>query len=262
MDRRSDRGSAAPVVDAPPLELSALRAEIARLTEAVERRDEFIAILGHELRNPLAPLSLHVQTLQLQLDAGPALIPREQVQEELEKINRRVERFVGLLDRVFDVSRIGSGQLSLALEPVDLGAAVREWAASHEAELAAARCEASYRIAPGVIGRWDRARIGQILDNLLGNAMRYGAGRPIEVRVERDHAWALLTVRDHGVGIDPADHRRIFERYVRGDRGHRSAGLGVGLWVVDAICRALGGSVTVDSKLGCGATFVVRLPAA
>jgi signal transduction histidine kinase len=262
MDRRPDRGAPAPAIEGPSSDVKALRAEVERLTAAVELRDEFIAVLGHELRNPLAPLSLHVQTLQLQLEAGPALVPREQLQGELEKINQRLDRFVGLLDRVFDASRIGSGQLRLELEPVDLGAAVEEWAATHEPELRAAGCEASYRLAPGVIGRWDRARIGQILDNLLGNAMRYGAGRPIEVRVERDGAWALLAVRDHGVGIDPANHRRIFERYVRGDRGHRSAGLGVGLWVVDSICRALGGSVTVDSKLGCGATFVVRLPAA
>jgi signal transduction histidine kinase len=161
---------------------------------------------------------------------------------------------------VFDGSRIGSGHMSLKPEDVDLGVAVQEWVVSHALELRAAGCQASCQLEPGVVGRWDRARIEQILDNLLGNAMRYGAGRPIEVRVGIERAHAMLAVRDHGIGIDPADHRRVFERYVRADRGHRSPGLGLGLWVVDSICRAMGGSVSLDSKLGSGATFVVRLP--
>ncbi len=237
-----------------------MRAEVERLLEAVELRDEFIAVLGHELRNPLSTLFLHVQALQLQLEAGPEQLPREQMRAEVGTISQRLQRFIALLERVFDVSRIGSGQMSLKVEDVDLGAAAQEWVVSHAEELRVAGCAVSCQVEPGVVGRWDRTRIGQILDNLLGNAIRYGAGRPIEVRVGAERAHAILAVRDHGIGIDPADHRRVFERYVRADRGHRSPGLGLGLWVVDSICRAMGGSVSLDSKLGSGATFIVRLP--
>lgn len=237
-----------------------MRAEIERLGQAVALRDEFIAVLGHELRNPLSPLFLHIQALQLQLEGGPAEIPREWVRAELGRIHERLQRFNALLDRVFDASRLGTGQLSLKPEAVDLGEAVEEWVASHDKELRAAGCATSCQLAAGVVGRWDRARIEQILDNLLGNAMRYGAGQPIEIRAGAERTHALLVVRDHGIGIDPADHERVFERYVRTDRGHRSPGLGLGLWVVDQICRAMGGSIALESKLGCGATFVVRLP--
>jgi signal transduction histidine kinase len=262
MERRSDRGSATRIAGDPPIsELTALRGEVERLLEAVELRDEFIAVLGHELRNPLSTLYLHVQALQLQLETGPEALPRERMRAEMGTILRRLQRFGALLERVFDASRIGSGQLSLKQEDdVDLGAAVQEWVVSHEQELRAAGCAASCQLEPGVVGRWDRARIDQILDNLLGNALRYGAGRPIEVRVSAERTHAIFTVRDHGIGIDPADHERVFERYVRADRGHRSPGLGLGLWVVDTICRAMGGSVSLDSKLGSGATFIVRLP--
>jgi len=263
MERQSDLGSAAVIAGAPPLsELTTLRAEIDRLLEAVELRNEFIGVLGHELRNPLSTLFLHVQALQLRLDAGPEQIPREQVRAELGTIVQRLERFIALLDRVFDASRIDSGQMSLKLEDVDLGAAVQEWVASHAPELRIAGCQASCQLEPGVVGRWDRARIDQLLDNLIGNAMRYGPGRPIEIRVASERAHAVLVIRDHGIGIDPADHGRVFERYVRTDRGHRSPGLGLGLWVVDSICRAMGGAVSLDSKLGAGATFIVRLPMA
>jgi signal transduction histidine kinase len=265
MERASYLGSAtllAGEAPAPAPELAALRAEVERLLEAVELRDEFIAILGHELRNPLSTLFLHVQSLQLQVDADPEPRSRERMSAELRTIVHRVQRFIALLDRVFDASRIGSGQLSLKPEDVDLGAAVQDWVVSHEQELRIAECAVSCQLEPGVVGRWDRARLEQILDNLLGNAMRYGAGRPIEVQVGADRSHATLTVRDHGIGIDPADHKRIFERYVRADRGHRSPGLGLGLWLVDSICRAMGGSIALDSKLGSGATFVVRLPLA
>lgn len=210
MDRRSDPVTAAGIAEGPASELATLRAEVERLTEAIALRDEFIAVLGHELRNPLAPLFLHVQSLQMQLEAGPAQVPRERVVGELGTLLARLQRFVALLDRVFDVSQIGSQQMSLKLEEVDLGAAVQEWVASHAHELQAAECATSTRIEAGVVGRWDRARIGQILDNLIGNAMRYGAGSPIEIRVETDRTHAILSVRDHGIGIDPADHARIF----------------------------------------------------
>jgi signal transduction histidine kinase len=260
MDRCSDQTPAAPIARESASELAALRAELDRLAEAVELRDEFIAVLGHELRNPLMPLFLHLQSLLLELDAGPAQVPRERMQAELGGLLQRLQRLSGLLDRVFDASRIGSRQMSLNLEDVDLGAAVQAWVAGHEQELRAAGCAVSCQLAADVVGRWDRVRIDQILDNLFGNAMRYAAGSPIEVCVETEGSHAILVVRDHGIGIDPADHERVFQRYVRGDRSPRSPGLGLGLWVVDMICRAMGGAVSLDSKLGSGATFVVRLP--
>jgi signal transduction histidine kinase len=108
-------------------------------------------------------------------------------------------------------------------------------------------------------GSWDVLRIEQICRNLVSNAIRFGAGRPIDVAVGADPECATLEVRDHGVGIAPTLHTRIFERFERGAE-QRSGGFGIGLWVVKSVCVAMGGTVAVESDLGEGACFTVRLP--
>jgi signal transduction histidine kinase len=102
-------------------------------------------------------------------------------------------------------------------------------------------------------------RIEQICRNLLSNAIRFGAGRPIDVVVDADPDCATLEVRDRGVGIAPILHSRIFERFERGAE-QRSGGFGIGLWVVKSICVAMGGTVAVESAPGEGACFSIRLP--
>jgi len=111
-----------------------------------------------------------------------------------------------------------------------------------------------------VIGWWDRLRLDQICRNLVSNAIRFGAGRPIHVTVEADDGDATLTVRDSGVGIPPHKQEVIFERFERGPENSRSGGFGIGLWVVRNVCAAMGGSVNVTSAVGVGSTFAVSLP--
>ena len=102
-------------------------------------------------------------------------------------------------------------------------------------------------------------RVEQVLRNLLSNALRFGAGRPIEVMVDADHDFARVAVRDHGIGIAPDQQSKIFERFERGSE-QRSGGFGIGLWIVRNICVAMGGAVSVESTLGEGACFTVMLP--
>ena len=99
-----------------------------------------------------------------------------------------------------------------------------------------------------VTGWWDRLRLDQICRNLVSNAIRFGAGRAIHVTVEADEQTAILTVRDHGIGISPDKRDVIFERFERGPEASRSGGFGIGLWVVRSVCAAMGGSITVDSN--------------
>jgi signal transduction histidine kinase len=108
-------------------------------------------------------------------------------------------------------------------------------------------------------GSWDRVRLEQICRNLLSNAVRFGAGRPIEVTVAGDADFVTLEVCDHGVGIPADQQARIFDRFERG-AASRSGGFGVGLWVVRNICLAMGGTVSVVSEPGEGACFTVMLP--
>jgi len=150
----------------------------------------------------------------------------------------------------------------MALEPqrVELGALVRDVLAMYASELAQAGCPVSVEQAAPVVGWWDVERLHQLLLNLLSNAAKFGAGKPIEIRVEAGPARARLSVIDHGIGIAPEGRERIFERYQRGAAGEQYGGLALGLHICSHIAREHGGSIFVDSEPGQGATFTVELP--
>jgi PAS domain S-box-containing protein len=251
--------------DAPFDDLSAagLSGRAAQLQRAVAARDEFIATVAHELRNPIAPLMFQIR-LSIdraeQMDRSGEVVPAEWARGQLRRIEQRLHRFLETLDRLLDVSRLSSGRIDLEFEPVDLSEVVRDVAGSFEAELAVARCELRVTTPGPIVGWWDRLRVDQICRNLLSNAIRFGAGRPIHVTVEADDADATLIVRDYGVGIPAHKQDVIFERFERGPENSRSGGFGIGLWVVRNLCAAMGGSVSVKSAVGFGSTFAVSLP--
>jgi signal transduction histidine kinase len=144
---------------------------------------------------------------------------------------------------------------------VDLVALTREVLGRHEHELVRAQTPASLTASlPVIVGEWDRLRVDQIVTNLVVNASKYGAGKPVEVELAADPSSATLTVRDRGIGIAPADLSRIFERFERAVSDRHFGGLGLGLWIARQAAEALGGSITVESTPGAGSTFVVRLP--
>ena len=164
------------------------------------------------------------------------------------------------LDRLLDVSRLSSGRIDLELDEIDLVESALEVLESFEAELAVARCRLTVTAPPSLVGWWDRLRLDQICRNLVSNAIRFGAGRPIEVVIANDDSTATLTIRDFGIGIPEQRLGVIFERFERGPEGNRSGGFGIGLWVVRNLCAAMGGTITVDSVVGVGSTFTVTLP--
>jgi PAS domain S-box-containing protein len=242
--------------------LSVIRTRVQELQRAVGARDEFIATVAHELRNPIAPLTFQVRlalnkTEQFAASRTPVSV--EWVQTQLRGIERRLHRLLETLDRLLDVSRLSTGRIDLQAEPLDLAEVVREAIDAFDAELAAARCKLTVSVQGTATGVWDRLRVEQICRNLLSNAVRFGAGRPIDVTVDADHDFARMSVRDHGVGIAPDQQAKIFERFERGLE-QRSGGFGVGLWIVRNICLAMGGTVSVDSTVGEGACFTVMLP--
>jgi signal transduction histidine kinase len=172
-------------------------------------------------------------------------------------MNRQIERLTGLVGRLLDVSRISAGRLTLDLEAMDLAEVARDVAGRFpEAE--------SHQItidAPTAIeGRWDRLRVEQVITNLLSNAVTYGEGRPITITVRCVGARAEIVVADQGIGIAPEALSRIFERFERAASGRQYGGLGLGLWIVRQLVEAMDGSIGVESALGRGSTFTVRLP--
>jgi signal transduction histidine kinase len=150
-------------VDAGPDSVEGLERRVAELSRAVTLHDEFLSTLGHELRNPLAPIFMQAQYLLDAVRQGESkALSREWLEPQLEAFCRRLQKFLEMLTRIMDLSRMSAGQLSLELEEFDMVVVVREVAASVERELAAARCDLTLELPPHLTGVWDRLRIEQI----------------------------------------------------------------------------------------------------
>lgn len=225
-----------------------------RALEAIRARDDFLSVAGHELRTPLGALVLQTEFML------SATEPFAAVRERSVPVLRSVRRLAKLADELLDVARIRGGRLRLELEPVDLGALVREVAPRTAEGLGRPSSDLKIDADAPVEGRWDPMRIEQVVTNLVSNACKYGNGKPIEVRVRRNAGGAELVVQDHGIGMSHADQQRIFERFERAVTPHEYSGLGLGLWITREVVQAHGGKISVRSQLGQGSEFRVELP--
>jgi PAS domain S-box-containing protein len=238
------------------------RLRLARAEEATRARDELIAIASHELKTPITTLRLNAEFL-LRAGQGADPVPWAQARERVRTILRQGERLGSLVQALIDVTQITAGRLALHREEIDLAVVVRDAMGRWRDALRRSECELDLRVGEGVQGYWDRRRLEQVIDNLVANAVKFGAGQPVEVEVNGDPGGEVvhLAVRDHGIGISPEDQRRIFERFERGVPMRHYGGFGLGLWVVRNIVQAHGGDVRVSSEPGKGSRFEVTLPA-
>jgi signal transduction histidine kinase/ActR/RegA family two-component response regulator len=241
----------------------ALRQQAERLQEADRRKDEFLAVLAHELRNPLAPLGNAVQVLGLQ-GSDPATV--EWVRGLLD---RQVRHMTRLVEDLLDVSRISRGKIILRRERLDLARLVREAVEDRLASITDAGLLLSVDLPPGPV--WvdgDSTRLDQVVGNLLQNAMKFteqGGAISVRLAVEEGGGGAAVTVHDTGVGIEAALLTRVFDTFMQADRSlERSrGGLGLGLALVKGLVGLHGGEVQAASAgVGRGAEFTVRLPLA
>jgi PAS domain S-box-containing protein len=229
--------------------------------DAIRARDEFLSVASHELRTPLSALQLQLEMLLHPPRRDPnATVSPEQLRHKLAIAARQVDRLARLIGELLDVSRITAGRLRLERDEADLAAIVRGVVERLADEAERARSPIEVRARGPVTGVWDRARLAQVAANLLSNACRFGAGKPIEVTVEQDGAIARLVVADHGIGIARGDIERIFSRYEQAVAPRAYGGLGLGLYIVRGIVEAHGGTIRVDSELGAGSRFVIELP--
>jgi signal transduction histidine kinase/ActR/RegA family two-component response regulator len=233
-----------------------LAAEV--LAKEARRKDEFLALLGHELRNPLAPIRTAIHLLQ------NAQTPDSTAARMHEIIGRQVGHLARLVDDLLDVSRISRGKIRLHNEIVDLVHLVRVIADDHRAGLESAGLTLSVRLpATPLCVRGDVTRLSQIVGNLLTNARKFtDAGGRVAIDVSAKDARAVLAVTDTGIGIEPEMLPTLFEPFSQSERGRsRSGGLGLGLALVKGLAELHEGSATASSAgAGKGARFTVTLP--
>jgi CheY-like chemotaxis protein/nitrogen-specific signal transduction histidine kinase len=226
--------------------------------QANRTKDEFLAMLGHELRNPLAPIATALQLIKLRGDSRSA--------REYQVIERQVKQMTRLVDDLLDVSRISRGKIELKKEQIDLRDVL-----ARAAEIAIPlfdrknhRLDVTVPDAPLMLDG-DDSRLTQVFANLLNNAAKYtDVGGKIALRVERAEREIVVEISDNGIGLDPQLLPRVFELFVQGyqDADRAEGGLGIGLTLVRSLVELHGGKVAAHSAgRGKGSTFTVRLPA-
>lgn len=227
-----------------------------RAESANRAKDEFLAMLGHELRNPLAPMLTALQLLKLRgVDAGA---------REREIIERQVKHLVGLVDDLLDVSRITRGRIELRKEPIELADVVASAVELASPLLEQQRHQLDLAVPRGLIVDGDPVRLAQVVANLLTNAAKYTEAKgkvTVEGEVHDDHA--VLRVCDTGIGIDNAMLPRVFDLFVQEPQtlARSRGGLGLGLAIVRSLVELHGGTVAAFSRgKGTGAEFTIRLP--
>jgi signal transduction histidine kinase len=201
-----------------------------------------------------------LQTLQGHASAPGTVTPPQNANQLVDLAWRQAHRMNRLIRELLEVSRIQSGHLSLERRRVDLGVLVRDALQRFELDLVRAECPVTVQGDAQALGMWDASRLDQVVENLLSNAIKFGAGKPIEVVISQQPRSARIAVRDLGIGIDPGQQERIFERFGRAVSEAHYGGLGLGLYICRRIVQAHGGTISVVSQPGAGATFTVDLP--
>ncbi|WP_240462552.1 HAMP domain-containing sensor histidine kinase, partial [Myxococcus sp. CA018] len=249
------------VARAGPPELQEIGAEFNDMAETVMSQDarqlQFLAGVAHDLRTPLNALKLSAQML-LRAKTAP---PPEKVRDSLVRISNQVDRLERMVGDLLDRTRIEAGNLELRLEECDLRGLVEEVVELHRPSSEHHRLEYSVPDSP-VPWRCDSTRLSQVLTNLVSNAIKYSPeGGVVSLRLESSERGVSVSVTDEGVGIPPGDLGTLFEPFTRSRIAAKDIpGVGLGLSVSRRIARAHGGDIEVESVVGTGSTFRLRLP--
>jgi signal transduction histidine kinase len=235
------------------------RQHVERLEEVARMKDEFVALVSHELRTPLTSILGYLEMLR----EDEATMTFEQ-RDFLDVLDRNAHRLLQMVSDLLFVAQVESGKLVLEVGSVELDSIVRECLEAQRPLAEAKDVTLAVRLRPIPPLSGDRARLAQLVDNVVANAIKFTpSGGRVEVRAGYDDGAAVLDVTDTGIGIAPDEQHRLFERFFRASSAIEKAipGTGLGLSIVKAIAESHGGSISVSSAVGRGTTFRVRLPA-
>jgi signal transduction histidine kinase len=231
-------------------DVTAIRKLQENLAKAEKARDEFVHLAAHELRTPLTGLRLRVESAMRRYTDLPGVAA---VAKAVDRMSRRVEQLI-------DVADMREQLVSLDPERVDLVEIVQDAVLLMEPQAQWARSELIVEPTAPIVGSWDVTRLTQVIASILSNAVKFGAGKPVELVARGDGNTASVTVIDHGIGILKEDREVIFERFQRRASAAHFGGLGLDLWVARELLRQMGGAIEVSDTEGGGATFTVRVP--
>lgn len=229
-----------------------------RLKKEVTARDNFLGMASHELRTPLTAMKINLELLN---NAIKHNFPNASSFLDLnEKSIKQADHLNELIEDLFDVTKIHTGKLDFKLEEFNLSEFIENHLTAMKDMFDEADCELKLDIEPGVIGVWDKDRIGQAFSNLITNALKYASNSPVKVILKTEGNCASLSVKDEGPGIEEDSQEKIFERFERGDAPETIAGLGLGLFITKKIIESHSGNIEVQSSPGTGSVFTLNLP--
>ncbi len=230
------------------------------LERSVMLREEFMSIAGHELKTPITALKLRFQLRLKKIEEFPNLnYSNEKLATMFQMDIKQANRLTELIEKILDITRINSGKISLKYESFNMGSLIEEVVERQAEQLKIAGSAISLNLTEKLLGSWDKTRIDQVVTNLLSNAIKYGGGKEIGINLTRKFDLVYIEFVDKGVGIAPANLKRIFKRFERAVNSDIS-GFGLGLYIVTQIMDAHKGNVLVESILGEGSKFILSLP--
>ncbi|EPX63519.1 hypothetical protein D187_005925 [Cystobacter fuscus DSM 2262] len=237
-------------------EVARERAQVEHLLEAVRARDDFLSVASHELKTPLTIFQLQIGAIERSLNASS----QPGIGERLDTARRSARRLAGLIETLLDVSQLTTGRMQLSRAQVELGELVRGVVLAHQGEARRQGCTVRLQLEGSLEGFFDRERMEQVFHHLLSNALKFGAGHPVDVTLREEGGGVTLSVVDHGIGIPAVDRQRVFERFERAVPVRNYGGLGLGLWVIRQVVEAHHGHIRIEETPGGGATFHVHVP--
>lgn len=229
------------------------------LETAVQMREEFLSIASHELKTPIQSLMLQLQIMERSMHQTQSSDPQK-FQDQFRKSVALAKRIAVLQNSLMDLTEIRLQKFAIKKSSTDVGVLIAEVCENLEPEAALRGARLVTKVDGDVTAEVDPTRVSQVITNLIGNAIKYGGGRPVEISGSSDQESVYVYVKDYGPGIPEELHLKILERYERVNTDQSIAGLGLGLYVSKQILDAHGGELSLVSRPGEGATFKLRLP--